>query len=114
MGRFVAMRRQTTKLRGHTPSTAYGRFLQTSLPVSLSQEYVTPNKVQRSVVGTGLWPANTKFQVGVAGTTCRLRLCSNVKVRVTLDQCIRIFRRMKPGASSLHGRATLFLSLLLQ
>ena len=58
------------------------------LPLSLSQEYAALNRVLRSV-STGLCPATTKFEVGVAGTTF-FRPCTRVKVRVTLNQCIRI------------------------
>ena len=59
------------------------------LPVSLLQEYATLNWVKRSVGrSTGLCPATTKFHAGVTGTTF-FTPCTRVKVRVTLDQCIR-------------------------
>ena len=85
--------------------------------MSLSQEYATLNWVQLSV-GTSLCPATTKFkkfQVGVAGTTF-FRPCTRVKVRVTLNQCIRISTHDQKEAPTLswNGLATLFLSLLLQ
>ena len=67
--------------------------LLTVLPLSLSQEYAALNWVLWSV-STGLCPATTKFEVGVAGTTF-FRPCARVKVRVTLNQCIRISTQNK-------------------
>ena len=68
--------------------------LHTVLPVSLSQEYATLNWVYLSV-GTGVCPAITKFQVGVAGTTI-FRPCTRVKVRITLNQCLRVSTKNEP------------------